>query len=375
VEHIAIDLGKMEAQVCRRSGSGEIVEEKRIPTNKVEDYLRKRERARVIVETCSEAFEVADAVLALGHEVRVVPSKLAPSLGVGSHGIKTDRRDAQKLSEASVRMDLGSVHIPSKASRERKAICGLREALVVARTQLINSVRGYLRTRRMSPKSGAASTFPERVRRRLSEDPKGMPLAVERQLVVIESLNAQIAEADQELSELAEQDETCRLLMTMPGVGPLTSVLFQATIDDVSRFPNGHRMESYLGLTPGEDSSSTRKRLTSITKAGPTRLRWVLGQAAWSLWRTRPNDPLVRWAEDVAKRRGRKVAVVALERRMAGVLRAMWRDGKPYDPTRAVPPPVSLPPRVEIRRMAGQKAAGAVESKRNRAKASRSSSR
>ena len=368
MEHIAIDLGTVQSQICRRSERGEILEEVRVPTRELENYLKGRAKARVIVETCSEAFNVADEVMTLGHEIRVVPSRLAPSLGVGSHGIKTDRRDAQKLSEASVRMDLGSVHIPSKENRERKAVCALRDALVKARTQLVNSARGYLRTRRILLPSGKVSSFPGRVRKRTAAEPQGMPMALERQLAVIEALNKQIAAADEELTQMAEQDATCQLLMTMPGVGPLTSILFAATIDDLKRFPNGHRMESYLGLTPGENSSSMRKQSTSITKAGPTRLRWVLGQAAWSLWRTRPNDPLVRWANEVAKRRGKKVAVVALERRMAGVLRAMWRDSKPYDAAMAVPAPVRLPPEVEAKRAAGMKATALAKAKGNHLK-------
>jgi transposase len=193
--------------------------------------------------------------------------------------------------------------------------------------------------------------------RALSNEPNGLPMAIERQLLVIEALNEQLKESDKELSALAKQDKTCQLLMTMPGVGPVSSVLFAAHIDDISRFPNGHRMESYLGLVPGEDSSSTRKRITSITKAGPARLRWVLGQAAWSFWRTRPNDPLVLWAMEVAKRRGKKVAIVALERRMAGVLRAMWRDHKPYDSNHKAPTlPTTLPPSVSVKRAAGRKA-------------------
>jgi transposase len=345
----------MESQVCRRGERGEILEEKRISTYEIGAYLKGRARARVIVETSSEAFSVADEAIELGHDVRVVPSKLAPSLGVGEHKIKTDRRDAQVLSRASVLMELESVHMPSHQSRERKTICGMREVMVNSRTELINNVRGYLRTQRISLKSGTSSTFAERVRQRMLKDPQGMPAMLERVLLSIEALGGQIAAADEELAEITKTDQVCQLLRTMPGVGPLTSILFAAVIDDVTRFPNGSRMESYLGLTPGSNSSGMRVQGTSITKAGSVSLRRVLGQAAWSLWRTRPNDPLVVWAQEVAKRRGRKVAIVALQRRMAGVLRAMLRDQKPYDPLRCMPKPIRLPPQVQVKRDSGVK--------------------
>jgi transposase len=229
-------------------------------------------------------------------------------------------------------MELGSVHIPSMVARERKSLCSNREALVSARTKLVNNARGYLRTHRITVKAATAASFVRRTRKMLEESPQGLPMSIDRALRAIEALSALITEADKELKAIAAADPVCRLLMTMPGVGPVTSIRFQATIDDPSRFPNGHRMESYLGLTPGERSSSDRKRITGITKAGSTQLRWVLVQAAWSLWRTRPNDPIVRWAKRIGERRGNAVAILALARKMASVLRAMWRSGQPYSP-------------------------------------------
>jgi transposase len=204
------------------------------------------------------------------------------------------------------------------------------DSLIQARTQLINSVRGSLRPQRLSLETGSASTFPIRVRKRHQSHRDGLSLHLERLLQVIEELNKQIADADKELVKLAKSDPDCIRSMTMPGVGSLTAVRFKATLDEVGRFPNAHRVESFLGVTPGEDSSSDKKRITAITKAGPTRLRWTLVQAAWSLWRTRPNDPMVVWAKAVALRRGKRVAIIALARKMAGVLFAMWRDGTNY---------------------------------------------
>src|SRR5262249_2712382 len=93
-------------------------------------------------------------------------------------------------------------------------------------------------------------------------------------------------------------------------------------------------VQSYLGLTPGENSSSTRERKTSITKAGSPAVRWLLVQATWCALRTRPDDPMVQWANQVAQRRGRQVAVVALSRKLAGILYAIWRDGTCYQSRR-----------------------------------------
>jgi len=333
VEHLAIDLGGKESQICVRSCTGEIVDERRCPTTRLGAYLATRPKGRVVVETCSEAFAVADAALAVGHDVRVVPATLVRSLGVGARRLKTDRRDARILSEVSCRIDLPSVHVPRRESRERKTMCGMREALVGARTKLVNTVRGWLRAEGRRPRSGELSTFSARVRALASEAP--LPMYVERQLRMIDDLNHEISQADRELAAVAKADPVARRLMTAPGVGPATAVRFVAALDEISRFSGAHAVESYLGLVPGEDSSAERKRRTSITKAGPTALRWCLVQAAWAARRTRRKDPMHHWVDEIEKRRGKRVAVLALARKLAGILFAIWRDDTVYEPRRS----------------------------------------
>jgi transposase len=160
-----------------------------------------------------------------------------------------------------------------------------------------------------------------------------MPLAVERLLTVLDSLNEQILAATKELNVLAKEDPTCVRLMTAPGVSTISALRFLAAIDDVGRFPTASAVRSYLGLTPGENSSSERRRKTSITKAGPSKVRWTLCQASWCAWRTRPQDPL-QWASKLAERRGKGIAIIALTRKLAGILYAIWRDGTTYTPAK-----------------------------------------
>lgn len=332
MEHVAIDLGSKESQICVRSAEGTILAEDRVGTKSLGKYLAKRPRSRVVVEACAEAFAVADAGMAAGHEMVVVPASLAPSLGVGDRGIKTDTRDARNLSEASCRMSrLPAVHVPTLDSRRRKSMAGMREALVQCRTKLINTVRGWARTDGLGViRSGTAATFPRRMKEHLARHEREVPLFVQRLLQSIDELSLQIIAADKELEILAKSDSTCRLLMTAPGIGPTASIRFAAVVDQIDRFPNAHKLESYLGLTPGENSSSSRKRRTALTKAGAVKLRWALVQAAWVARRYYKDDPMVRWSIEIERRRGKMVAVMALVRKLAGVLFAMWRDNKPY---------------------------------------------
>jgi transposase len=167
--------------------------------------------------------------------------------------------------------------------------------------------------------------------------PSGLPAYVERLLTVIESLNEQIASADKELLQLAEQDPVCKRLMSVPGVGPVTSVRFVAALDDVTRFPNAHSVQAFLGLTPGENSSSQRQQRTGITKAGPPQVRRALVQAAWNIRRLCPTHPISRWAMLIEQRRGKAIATVAVARKLAGILFAMWRDNSTYNVSHGMP--------------------------------------
>jgi len=332
MQHVAIDLGGKESQVCVRTSEGQILLERRVATRSLGIFLKRQPHSRVVLETCAEAFHVADLALKQQHEVRVVPATLVRSLGVGARRIKTDRRDAQVLSEVSCRVDLPSVHVPSDLARDRRTKCGMREELVASRTALINCVRGWTRTELLKVGPATSATFSKRLRAAALERPDGLPAHVERLLLVIDSLNEQIKLADAELEQLAEHDPVCARLMSVPGVGPVTSVRFVAAIDDVSRFASAHSVQSFLGLTPGENSSSERKQRTGITKAGPAAVRRALGQAAWALRAHRPLDPMCQWAKRIELRRGKHVATTALARKLAGVLFALWRDGSRYEP-------------------------------------------
>lgn len=330
MRHVAIDLGGRESQICIRTAEGTILDESRQATKKLVQLIASWEPCRVVMETSAEAFRIADAALEARHEVRVVPATLVKTLGVGARGIKTDRRDARVLSEVSCRIDLPSVHIPSAEARELKSICGAREELIDSRTKLINNTRGWLRAQLWRVRSGGTASFHDRVRAHATTLGALLPQHVERNLQVIEVLTTQIKAADAQVYQFAKNDPTCRLLMTVPGVGPITAVRYRAALDDVTRFKSSHGVQSYLGLTPGERSSSERQQRTSITKAGAPATRRMLVQAAWAALRRYPNEPMVQWAMKIAERRGKFVAVVALARKMAGILFALWRDNTSY---------------------------------------------
>jgi transposase len=330
MDHVAIDLGSRESQICVRQPDGTIIKEWKHPTKKLVGVLKLLAPSRVVMETGAEAFRIADEAQAVGHEVRVVPATLVKALGVGDRGIKTDERDARNLSLASCRMEIPSVHIPTEMSRQLKSMCGSREALVEARTKLINNVRGWLRTQLWRIRSGDADSFVDRVRGHAAMQNEELPEHIDRQLVVIATMTVELKAADKQVAKIAKGHPVCTRFMTVPGVGPITAVRFLAAIDDPTRFHSAHAVESYLGLTPGENSSSQRRQRTGITKAGPAALRWSLTQAAWAAMRVRSQQPMIDWTRRIIERRGKRIAIVALARKIAGILFALWRDGTTY---------------------------------------------
>jgi len=320
MQHAAIDLGSKESQICIRQPDGTIVEERKLATRKLTELIKTWPASRVVMEASAEAFKIADAALAAGHQVRVVPGKLVRLLGVGDRGVKNDQRDARQLSQASWQTDVPSVHIPSAAARELKSICGARDVLVATQRNLSNNVRGWLRTQLWKIPGGTMVTLPERLRTHAEASQRELPEHIERQLTMLTQVTEQVQAANKQARRLATEHPVCRRLMTVPGVGPITSLRFVAAIDDPSRFPTAHRVQSYVGLTPGEHSSSQRERKTGITKAGPSELRRCLVQAAWAVMLSRRSHPMLEWVRQIAQRRSRPVAVVALARKLAGIL-------------------------------------------------------
>jgi transposase len=139
-----------------------------------------------------------------------------------------------------------------------------------------------------------------------------------------------LRQVDIELERLAAEEPAILRLKTVPGVATVVACAFVSVIDDPKRFDHAHQVEAYLGLVPSE-STSGRRRLGSITKEGNSYLRSLLVQAAWATLRNPGSSPLKTWVRAVEGRRGKPVAVVALARRLAGILWAIWYEGTVFD--------------------------------------------
>jgi transposase len=332
MDTIGLDLHKRESQVCVLAPDG-TAREQRILTSRERftAVLGPLAPATVLLEASTESEWVARHLEALGHTVIVADPNYAPMYATRARRVKTDRRDARTLAEACRLGAYRPAHRLSDARRHIRAELAVRDALVRTRTRYIALAKSLVRRDGLRVASGES----ERVAARLAELEPSPTLAGELAPLValFAPLNAEIAAADRRIAELTAADPVVTVLTTAPGVGPITASALVATIDDITRFRSAHEFEAYLGVVPGERSSGEKRRVGRITKAGNARTRWLLVEAAWRIVRSRTEETAAvrAWALGIATRRGKRVAVVALARRLAGILYAMWRDGVPYD--------------------------------------------
>jgi transposase len=333
MRNVGLDLGSSSISYCERRG-GAVTERRtaRSITELTKSVLAANTlRARVAIEACREAWHVHDVLTAMGHDVVLVDTTRVRQMGLGHHGRKTNRIDAEVLATALEENRIPTAHVLSPSRRTLRERVLMRASLVETRSRMVVAVRGLLRSRGIRIGGCKSGAFVAHLRGRVTDPDLLLYLAPP--LAVLEQTEVQIVAVEEQLKELAEKEPLVPVLMSVPGVSLIVAMMFLSVVDDARRFRSAHQFESYLGLVPAEFSTGDGRTLGAISKAGNCYLRSTLVQSGWSiLTRANADDPLRRWGLVVAARRGKSVAVVAVARRLAGILWAMSRDGTFYDP-------------------------------------------
>ncbi len=335
MEYGAIDLHTKESEIRIIDDAGAVVFQRRIATTRARltDVFGQRTPLRILLESGTGSEWVAEHLEGLGHAVVVADPNYAPMYGQRTRRIKTDRRDVAALAEANRLGVYRQAHRVSAAQRDVRRRLRVRDQLVHVRRQAINLLRAQLRSEGVRVPPGAAETFAARFQ--ASAASAAVRDAMAPLLDLLAALAPVMSRIEHWTHQAAKADEITCGLMTAPGVGPIVALAFQATVDDVSRFATAGAVTSYLGLVPREESSGERQRKGAITKAGPNRMRVLLIQSAWHVWRSPTGSATLHaWARRLGERRGRRIAVVALARRLARILWAMWRDRRAFEPAR-----------------------------------------
>ena len=321
----AIDLHMRYSQIRIIDDAGRVQRDQRVVTSRerLTQAFADQGPMRILLETGTESEWVAQALEAAGHAVIVADPNYAPMYGELRRKVKTDRRDAAALAEANRRGWYRPTHRVSAAQRETRQILRSRRLLVQMRSGTVSLLRSLLRQSGYRLASGSCETVPARLVRLAVPPALAETLApLARQVAV---LTTEIRVAD---------DAVVARLQSVPGIGLIVATTFRAFVDTSDRFDHAGQVSAAIGLVPCEDSSAERRQRGHITKAGPRELRSLFVQAAWVCWRNPHSGTLRAWVDRLAARRGRRIAVVALARRLSRILFAIWRDGTTFDVTK-----------------------------------------
>jgi transposase len=279
-----------------------------------------------VLETGTLSFWLAGALRERGLPVEVIDARQAHAVMRLQHN-KTDANDAELLAEIARTGFYRPVAVKSETAREARILLKARLHLVRQRRDTQNAIRGLLGSLGIRFPKGSGK-LAGRVRAALEDRPE-LTVMIAPLLSSVAALKGEIERLDQVVMARAKGDPACRLLMSVPGVGPVTALAFVATIDEPSRFAKSRAVGAYLGLTSRRWQSGEMDYSGRISKHGDAMLRSLLYEAANSLLTVvRRAHPLKDWARRIRKRSSHKKACVALARKLAVILHRMLITGE-----------------------------------------------
>ena len=340
MEHFAgLDVSVKETSVCIVDDTGRIVREEKVVsepeallpvlTNPVCPFKRLGLAAGPLSQWLFSALaEAGLAVICV--ETRHMRAVLKAQIN------KTDRNDARGIAQM-MRVGLyRPVHVKTLRSQKLRMLLTHRKLLQSKAIAIENDLRATLRN--FGLKVGVVGTvkFEARIKE-LVENLPDLVVLVEPLLIVRRVLREQIGVLHRRLLAIVRDDDVCRRLMTVPGVGPVVALTYRATVDVPSRFRNSKAVGAVFGLTPSKYQSGEINRTGSISRCGDEMMRAMLYEAAQTmLVRSTKWSWLKAWAMQIARRRGVKKAIVALARRLAVIMHRIWVDGTEFRWTREV---------------------------------------
>ena len=331
--YVGMDVSLKETSICVVDGNGAIVNEGTVMSEPaaIAAFLEAKAvgARRIGLETGPTTTWLWHKLRALGVPVICIDArhaKAALSLQIN----KSDRNDAVGLARIMQAGWYREVQVKSLRCHEVRAALNSRALLVKIKRDLSNQIRGLLKNLGLIVGKAHGNVFTRRVEELVAEHPH-LQQAVGPLLAVRERVGREIAKLDRKLLALARDNEDSRRSMSVPGIGPITALAFQAAIDEPSRFRRSRSVGAYLGLTPRRHASGEIDWTGRISKCGDQMVRTYLFEAAGVLLTRVPQwCRLKAWGLRLSKRIGFKKAKIAVARKLAIILHRMWRDGTDF---------------------------------------------
>jgi len=335
---VGVDLGDQWSHYCILGLEGETLAEGQLRTTQqdVAEFFRALNAARVAMEVGTHSAWVREVICSYGHEVLVANPRLME--GSKRRKRKNDRIDANKLARLG-RVDPESLHpIEHRSAEVRQDLVMLRarDALVAARTELINATRGLVKSMGARLPKCSSPSFAQKVE-------EAVPAQVREALLPLVHMTAALSDCingyDEKIEKLAsEKYGHTGLLRQVKGVGPITALAYVLTLENPERFVKSRDVGPYLGLVPKQEDSGESQPQLGISKSGDTMLRKLLvGSAHYILGPFGPDTDLRRYGLRLCERGGKnakKRAAVAVARKLAVLLHCLWVSGEVYEPLR-----------------------------------------
>ena len=326
----AVDLGKNYFQVHGLESEGGLSMSRKLKRSKVLEFYAQLAPCRVGMEACGSAHYWARELIALGHEVVLIPpAYIKPYVKRG----KNDAADAAAICEAMSRPGMRFVSVKSADQQAVLMLHKTRDLLVKQRTMSVNALRGHLAEFGLVAAKGIGHVDELLV---LAQADAALPQiatsAVECLARHLEGLDRSIKAMDDEIARAHRQNQTSRLLDEVPGVGTLIASAIAASVPDPSAFKSGRDFAAWLGLTPRQNSSGGKDKLGAITKQGNRYIRKMLVVGATSVLRVagKRKGALADWINALRARKPERLAAVALANKLARICWALMTTGESF---------------------------------------------
>lgn len=332
---IGVDLAKNVFQLALANSNHVVQQHKRLNRTQFHAFFVNHPPAHIVMETCGTAHYWARTLMALGHDVTLLPAQyIRPYVRRN----KTDRNDAIAIVEAARNQSIHTVPVKTEYQQSIQSLHRIREQWKSTRVARINALRGVMREFGVLVPLGPRAAI-KTTRESLGILPTILQTTVYDVLTELTDIQQRIAALEKQLKRIVKDDPVIQQFMQIGGIGLLSATAMRASVQSPAQFKNGRQLSAWIGITPKEYSSGNQRYLGRISKRGDKYLRTLLIHGARSamarikiMQRNQQKlNGVQQWAAQLEQRVGHNKATVALANKMVRILWATWMHQRDFD--------------------------------------------